>query len=270
MPNADDRRGQLMCGIVATTAGVGHLPVAMEAIATRGPDASGWCEADGIDFGHRRLSIIGLGAAGAQPMASDPDHVLVFNGEIYNYRALSADLRINAQSDTQVLYEIGRRREYPRWIHRLRGMFAFVHYDRVREELTIGRDPFGIKPLYVRTHADGEISIGSTVSSLAALGGILQPDGDSLAGFLGLGLFPAGASPFAGIVKVAPGTVATLKRGQGGWKGPSDQIEGRHWTHTPVREAVEDSVAAHLVADVEVGVLLSGGIDSDCRKTRFA
>lgn len=256
-----------MCGLLLTFSSDTHdrrrsWNRALNRISARGPDARGETTVSGITFGHTRLSIIGLGSEGAQPMESDPDHVLVFNGEIYNFRELASSLGIDALSDTQVLYEIGRRQEWDTWVHRLRGMFAFAHYDRRRQVLTIARDPFGIKPLFLRTHADGEISIASTVAALASLQGPLEPDFTHLAGFLALGLFPAGTSAFRGIEKVAPGTVITLHRGNAGWTRQQFPVLGNEWPTLSAAEALTDSVAAHLVADVEVGVLLSGGVDS--------
>lgn len=255
-----------MCGLIVTT--LGDLTdrdwlTASAAIERRGPDAHGTFRVDGVAFDHRRLSIIGLGAAGAQPMTWDPDHVLVYNGEIYNFRELADQLGVDAESDTQVLYEIGRRRAWDTWIDRLRGMYAFVHLDKVMGTLTSGRDPFGIKPLYVRRHPAGEVSFGSTVAALVELSPEgLTPDATALAGFLAGGFFPAGASPYEEISKQAPGQLTVWERDAHGWSGTSRTIRGDDWPSLTVAGALSDSVDAHLVADVEVGVLLSGGVDS--------
>ena len=254
-----------MCGLVVTTCGVdlssARLVRSLDAIASRGPDAVGEVRIDGIAFGHRRLSIIGLGPEGAQPMVTDPDHVLVYNGEIYNYVELAADLGIAAASDTAVLYEIGRRGSWADWIHRLRGMYAFVHYNRKTGTLTAARDPFGIKPLYLRTHAGGELSFASTVAALAVLDPGLDPDPVALAGFLATGVFSQESSPFSSVQKVSPG-VLTFSKGLQGWSRTSLPVRGDQWPVMAVPKALHDSVQAHLVADVEVGVLLSGGVDS--------
>ena len=197
-------------------------------------------------------------------MRWDPEHVLVFNGEIYNYRQLAAELGIEASSDTEVLYEIGRRRAWDLWIHRLRGMYAFVHFDRLTGTLAAGRDPFGIKPLFVRRHPDGEVSFASTVAALlqADTGPELAPDERALTGFLAEGLFPSGTSAFQEIQKVPPGSLAIWTRAPQGWHEESRGIEVGKWPDPSLPAALADSVKAHLVADVEVGVLLSGGVDS--------
>jgi asparagine synthase (glutamine-hydrolysing) len=231
-------------------------------MASRGPDASGSTFVDGLTFGHQRLAIIGLGPEGAQPMATDRNHVLVFNGEIYNFREIAHDLGIAAESDTQVLYEIGRRHAWPEWIDRLRGMFAFVHYSRSSGTLTVARDPFGIKPLYVRTHSDGELSFASTVAALAALEEGVRPDSLALTSFLAGGVFSQGSSAFASVKKVEPGIRLSYQRVRGGWRSESAPINGSGWPVLGIGDAIHDSVRAHLVADVEVGVLLSGGVDS--------
>ncbi len=257
-----------MCGVMLTTrldtCGPGGWETGLASIATRGPDAQGQVIVDGMAFGHRRLSIIGLGPAGNQPMALDPNHILVFNGEIYNYRELADDLGLNARSDTEVLYEIGRRRQWASYVHRLRGMYAFVHFDREAGSLTTARDPFGIKPLYVRRHRDGEVSFASTVAALvqAFPNSALTPNSAALTGFLAMGLFPAGGSPFCEIEKLEPGSWMTWTRDPSGWKRRDAAVSGAGWPIKAVPDALADSVEAHLVADVEVAVLLSGGVDS--------
>ncbi|MCA9241704.1 MAG: asparagine synthase (glutamine-hydrolyzing), partial [Planctomycetales bacterium] len=236
---------------------------ALASIASRGPDATGEWASDGISFGHQRLSIIGLGSEGAQPRVTDPEHVLVFNGEIYNFRELAEELGIAARSDTQVLYEIGRRGEWSRWIRRLRGMFAFVHYHQTAKALTVARDPFGIKPLFYRHHSDGSLSFASTVAALAELSPMtLAPSPVALTGFLANGVFSHGTTAFSEISKIEPGVLKKWQRTERGWVVKRQQIELSGWPSETTSGALRDSVAAHLVADVEVGVLLSGGVDS--------
>lgn len=256
-----------MCGLLVTTdadvVGSHRWRRALHVIGTRGPDATGEWRADGIAFGHKRLSIIGLGPQGAQPMATDSDHVLVFNGEIYNFRELAKELGINASSDTQVLYEIGRRDEWSRWIRRLRGMFAFVHYNGTDKTITVARDPFGIKPLFARRDPGGGLSFASTVAALIELSPrTLEPSAVALAGFLANGVFSHGTSAFSEISKIEPGAVQAWRRTSQGWLAEREHIADYSWPTQTIREALHDSVAAHLVADVEVGVLLSGGVDS--------
>lgn len=254
-----------MCGLIATTDinlfGAGGWRNAMQSLDSRGPDASGEWTSGRLGFGHRRLAIIGLGSAGAQPATGHPDHVLVFNGEIYNYRQLGREIGLDAESDTQVLYAIARQ-GWGGWIHRLRGMYAFVHLNRRTGVLTAARDPFGIKPLYVRRHTNGEISFASTVAALLATTEAPGPDHAALAGFLAGGLFPAGTSAFANIEKVEPGRLHTWTPLTRGYEHASSAVPLSDWPQMSVPRAVHDSVSAHLVSDVELGILLSGGVDS--------
>ena len=280
-----------MCGIagVVDSGGplgdVSSLAASLDAaLAHRGPDGSGaWTTPEsgaGVLLVHRRLAIIDPGAGGAQPMSSpDGRHHITFNGEIYNYRALRADLesrgeRFVSSSDTEVLLRL-LAIDGPESLARVRGMFAFACWDSAKRSLLVARDRFGIKPLYVAAHAR-RIAFASELGALRAAG--LTSGEASIAGvlaFLEWGSVPPPLTWMRGVEMLAPGT---WRR----WRidGSTSETRGvfadardayRSSAHPPasvdafradVGDALRDSVRAHLVADVPVGVFLSGGIDS--------
>jgi asparagine synthase (glutamine-hydrolysing) len=237
------------------------VPAAVESLKTRGPDAQVVRSTTDATFGHTRLAIIGLGEEGAQPRG-DSESMLVFNGEIYNFREIAAELGIDAKSDVDVMFEVCRR-GVKKWISRLRGMYAFVYYERATQTVVAARDPFGIKPLFFNENASAGIQFASTAAALRILEPSLQPDLESLVSFLASGVMIQDRSAFLGIQKLPPGEVWTWTKAGAVWKRSSvAKIAVGIWPRLSVPAALEDSVRAHLVADVEVGVLLSGGIDS--------
>src|SRR5579864_5968405 len=194
-----------MCGIAGIYA---YLDVAPRVDGTeiarmnarmmkRGPDGSGdWISADGrVGFTHRRLAIIDLSAGGAQPMHSaDGGLTITFNGEIYNYRELRADLQrrghvFRTESDTEVLLQLYAERG-PAMVEALRGMFAFGLWDSRRRQLLLARDPLGIKPLYYAD--DGwTVRFASQAKALLAGGAVSRdPDPAGIVGFHLLGSVP--------------------------------------------------------------------------------
>ncbi|CAI8723534.1 asparagine synthase (glutamine-hydrolysing) [Methylococcus capsulatus] len=278
-----------MCGLAAIFSyRSGALPVEemellriREAMAARGPDGAGlWLSQDRrVGLAHRRLSIIDLSEAGAQPMATpEGDLRIVFNGEIYNYRALRRQLedlghRFVSHSDTEVL--LHGYREYGRsLVHRLRGMYAFVLWDEARKGLFLARDPLGIKPLY---YADDGATIraASQVKALLAGGCVdTAPEPAGHVGFFLWGHVPEPYTLYKGIRALPPGSTLwvdgehrqtdTFFRlrdlyAQAEAAMPRAEDAGR-----PERlaEALRDTVRHHLIADVPVGVFLSSGIDS--------
>lgn len=253
-----------MCGLLlSTTPRTPEDPgwaAALDVLACRGPDARGDVHGPGVSAGQRRLAIIGLGPAGQQPYTRDPSvDLLVYNGEIYNYRELAADLGIADDSDTHVLYHLLATGQEHR-LGDLRGMFAFAYWrgDRV---LT-GRDPFGIKPLYTAIDERGGLVAASVPAAIVALLGRASADPVTVAGFLATGLFPAGTSAFSAVAKHEPGVLSTWTRDGGGWRAASTPLASLPRSPVDVPTAIADSVGAHLVSDVPVGVLLSGGVDS--------
>jgi asparagine synthase (glutamine-hydrolysing) len=248
-----------------------------DAIRHRGPDGEGlWISADGrIGLGHRRLAIVDLSPLGLQPMAT-PDgrlHV-VYNGEIYNYPKLRAELeglghRFVSASDTEVLLH-GYREWGLRVLDRLRGMFAFALHDAERGETLLARDPLGIKPLYLAD--DGRrLVFASEVRAIRCVddGGGLDPEG--LASYLLWGSIAPPRTLHRRIRALRAGS--WLRVGARGVDGPHDYfsledelghpepMSGEEAAHR-VREALIDSAQHHLMADVPVGSFLSGGVDS--------
>ncbi len=249
-----------------------------EAMTARGPDAAGlWLSDDcRIGLAHRRLTIIDLSPAGAQPMAhGDRPLRIVFNGEIYNYRALRGELIaaghvFRSHSDTEVLLHLYDR-DGPDMVHRLRGMYAFAIWDETRRGLFLARDPFGIKPLYYAD--DGKtLRVASQVKALLAGGRVATtPEPAGHVGFHLWGYVPEPYTLFAGIRALPAGS--TLWIDAGGAQAPRRFFdvaeEFARAADAPVqkdgdalRAALADSAAHHLVADVPVGMFLSAGLDS--------
>jgi asparagine synthase (glutamine-hydrolysing) len=254
-------------------------------MAARGPDGKGeWISSDcRVGFGHRRLSIIDLSDAGAQPMSSaDGALVVTFNGEIYNYRELRLGLEakghvFRSNSDTEVLLHLYAEKGEA-MVHDLRGMFAFAIWDEERREVFLARDPYGIKPLYYAD--DGwTFRFASQVKALLA-GGVVSKDPEpaGVVGFYLWGSVPEPFTTYQAIRALPAGT--TLRVDRIGAHAPSRyhsiaqvyvdaELAGRR-RHAPspaeaqdrVRGALLDSVRHHLVADVPVGAFLSAGVDS--------
>lgn len=277
-----------MCGIAATFAyevasGVDRagLRRMCDRMIQRGPDDAGtWFNSDGrVGLGHRRLSIIDLSPDGAQPMASaDGQHVIAFNGEIYNYRSIRARLEsaghtFRSRSDTEVLLHLWAERG-ERMLDELRGMYAFAIWDAKLGGLFLARDPYGIKPLYVAD--DGRtLRAASQVKALLAGGGLdTEPDPAGHVGFFLWGHVPEPHTLYRGIRALSPGHSLWVE--DSGVKRErrfasvrealkvaetATNVRGRSASEE-LRAALLDSVRHHLVADVDVGVFLSSGRDS--------
>ena len=276
-----------MCGIAAAFAYAGPtgplspaLSRACTSMAARGPDGEGvWTDADDrVGLGHRRLAILDLSEAGAQPMESADGRVTIaFNGEIYNFVALRDELEaqgytFRSGSDTEVLLALYREHGEA-MTARLRGMYAFALYDADRRGVLLARDPYGIKPLYVAD--DGTVlKAASQVQALLAMGGIeTTPDPAGHVGFFLWGHVPEPHTMHRGIRAFPPGHTqwidasgpraprpfATLN---GALRKAEAHAQPAHQPEALVREALLDTMRAHLVADVDVGVFLSAGRDS--------
>ena len=253
-----------------------------ERMAARGPDGSGeWYSADRrVGLAHRRLAIIDLTEAAAQPM-HDPEtgNVIVFNGEIYNYRELRRELEargitFRTQSDTEVLLALYRVHG-SEMLLKLRGMFAFALWDAQRQGLLLARDPLGIKPLYYAD--DGRtLRFASQVKALLAGGGVdTAPEPAGHVGFFLWGHVPDPFTLYRGIRALPAGTALWVAR-DGERKTLVFFDLARELREPPtvpplksaaearelLRYALLDSVRHHLVADVPVGVFLSSGMDS--------
>ncbi len=258
-----------ICGIASARGEVDRVRLARMAatLLHRGPDSEGSYIDGGVGIAARRLAIIDL-TGGDQPIANEDGSVVVIqNGEIYNYRELTRELEraghtFRTHSDTEVLahgYEQWGDDLWPR----LRGMFAVAVWDASRRRLTLTRDRFGIKPLYYRD-VGGELSFASELDSLPHG----EIDLDALEAFLAFNTVPAPLSIFRDIRKLQPGhtltwedgRVSTARFARPGPLAPRDDDEAE--LVEECRARLRDSVRAHLIADVPVGVLLSGGVDS--------
>ena len=180
-----------MCGLLASLApGWSEFTdrIALS-LRERGPDASGVLCSDGATFVHTRLSILGLGPEGVQPAQStDGNHILVFNGEIYNFRELARAYGIaHAVSDTQVLLQMLTRLDAAEVVAQLRGMYAFAYLDQVKGKMVAARDPMGIKPLYLYSDPAGLPTLASCLPALLTTERTLSIDPVGLVQFLASG-----------------------------------------------------------------------------------
>lgn len=281
-----------MCGFVgfvqapdapAFADGEGALMRAAEAIRHRGPDDGDvWLAGDGrTGLGFRRLSILDLSEHGRQPMASaDGRYVIAYNGEIYNFRDLRAELdgegphAWQGHSDTEVLLELIRRRGVLPALERLDGMFAFALWDTHEETLTLARDRFGEKPLYYGW-SGGAFVFGSELKALKVLPGFDgELDREALALYFRYRYVPGARCIYKAYNKLLAGCAVTLKAGKTEhhryWDPTSEaaQAFARPFEGT-YEEALDEldrtfraSVQHRLEADVPLGAFLSGGIDS--------
>jgi asparagine synthase (glutamine-hydrolysing) len=272
-----------MCGICGLAALDGAGPVdgrllaAMNAaLVHRGPDDEGTLLDGPVGLAARRLSIIDV-AGGHQPIANEDGTVhVVQNGEIYNYRELRDDLaarghRFATHCDTEVLVHLYEERG-PRFVEVLRGMFAVAVWDAARRRLLLARDRYGIKPLYWRA-GGGTLAFASELKALLRDPGFSREvDLDALEAFLAFNSIPAPLTIFRDARKLPPGHLLTWEPGgeprveRYARPAPADagavRREPAGELAAELRERLRDSVRAHLVADVPVGVLLSGGVDS--------
>lgn len=277
-----------MCGLngiyaynpSANRPGEKELLATRDAMTVRGPDGAGlwWNEDRRLGLGHRRLSIIDLSDAGAQPMHStDGRLVVVFNGEIYNYPELRRELEalgasFVSNSDTEILLHLYER-QGETMLQQLRGMFAMAIWDNAKRTLFLARDPYGIKPIY--TANDGwSLRFASQVKALLA-GGKISRDPEP-AGIVGFHLWGSVPEPFtlyrdiralpAGhfqwVDETGPREPKAYANIAAAFRAGADAPVDKGAVNALVRTATADSVRAHLLADVEVGLFLSAGVDS--------
>ncbi len=271
-----------MCGI----AGIFHLETAkpvdparvrtmLDAMPHRGPDGSGVWTAPGVGLGHLRLSIIDL-VAGAQPMLTEDESLaLVFNGEIYNFADLRAELEdkghvFRTHSDTEVILH-GYRQWGEACVERFHGMFAFALFDARAQSLWMARDRLGVKPLHYAQLSDGSLIFGSELKSLLAHPLLRRaPDLSAVEDYMAYGYVPDDACLVAGVKKLGAGETLRLVRGR-----PLPRPQ-RYWdvsfadrSKSKPAELEEELVAlmrqavrSRMVADVPLGAFLSGGVDS--------
>jgi asparagine synthase (glutamine-hydrolysing) len=276
-----------MCGIVGILSRerpVPSLDGACRALSHRGPDDSGQWQSDDrlVALGHRRLSILDPSPEGHQPFVK-AGLSLTYNGEVYNFRALRAELerrghQFRSQCDTEVVLE-AYRAFGPDFVRRLRGMFALGLWDAERRTLVLARDRLGIKPLFV--YQDGQqLAFASELKALEQIPGLsLEPDESAAYDFLTYLYVPAPKTIYDKVRKLLPAEIALATNdrelrvqrsrywsvdfaSRAGPRG-ADAVEA-------VRAALSDATRAHLVADVPVGCLLSGGLDSSTIATLAA
>jgi asparagine synthase (glutamine-hydrolysing) len=259
-----------ICGIASTNgSAVTDRVAAMSAtLVHRGPDSFGEFSDGDVALAARRLSIIDL-ETGDQPIANEDGTLhVVQNGEIYNYRELRRELeraghRFRTQGDTEVLLHLYEEHG-DRFAERLRGMFAIAIWDARRRRLTLARDRFGIKPLYYRA-AEGELAFASELRALPR--GEIDPE--ALEAFLAFNSIPAPLTIFRELRKLPPGHLLLWEDGRVELRryarpAPIEELRDDEEAELveELRSRLRDSVRAHLVSDVPVGVLLSGGVDS--------
>jgi asparagine synthase (glutamine-hydrolysing) len=246
------------------------------AMVHRGPDDAGFASIGPATLGMRRLAIFDP-ANGHQPMSTpDGRFTLIFNGAIYNFRALRDELSadgygFHTQCDTEVLLAA-----YARWgdrcLPRLRGMFAFAVWDAREQSLFLARDAFGIKPLYFRHEAGGALLFASELNALlASRTFVAEIDPAATGDYLAWFAVPAPRTIYRGIYSLRPGECATLQNGQlklrRHWSfatiPPNDAVcRTREGFVSELRGRLDDTIRAHVLADVPVGAFLSGGLDS--------
>jgi asparagine synthase (glutamine-hydrolysing) len=271
-----------MCGIVGIFDTRGARPIdpvllkrMNETQHHRGPDEGDIYTEPGVGFGHRRLSVIDL-ASGQQPMFNAAGDVgVVFNGEIYNYRELTAELEklgfpFRTNSDTEAVLHA-----WEAWgedcVHRLRGMFAIAVWDRTKQTMFMARDHMGVKPFFYAHLPDGMFIFGSELKSLRAHPGLSREiDPCAVEEYFAFGYVPEPKTIYAGARKLAPGYCLTVRIGQ-------PVPEPKRWWDVPFKQhaqmteadaagelasRVRDAVKSQLKADVPLGAFLSGGVDS--------
>lgn len=274
-----------MCGLAAifnyrrsSTVSIENLDQMNQTMIHRGPDAEGlWLNNDKyVGLAHRRLSIIDLSEKGAQPMHSEDKNLsIVFNGEIYNYQTLRVDLekegvKFFSNSDTEVLLHLYNKYD-KQMVHHLRGMFAFAIWDEKRKGMFLARDPYGIKPLYY-ANTEKAFAAASQVKALLKWEQVnTEPEPAGHCGYFLLGSVPEPYTLFKGI--------RSLRAGHHLWVERDNEIEETEYaslkdiisnkqndcdqcSDNEFRKIITDSIKHHLIADVEVGVFLSAGLDS--------
>jgi asparagine synthase (glutamine-hydrolysing) len=273
-----------MCGIIGVLSKktnpdfhsefIEPLGQALNRMEYRGPDNKGIWSENGICFGHRRLSIIDLSSDGNQPFkSSDQRFVIVFNGEIYNYRELRSSLQnhghnFTTETDTEVI--LAAYAQYgQQFCKYLRGMFALVIYDRKLKEIVFARDRLGKKPLFIFEN-DQVIIFSSEVKFFHAFKNIpLEINEESLLNFLSLQYIPGPQTIYKNVSQIKAGEIFTydLKKNQGKsntYWNMFDHVGKRKNIPEPeeIDKLIEKSIKYRLVANVDIGLLLSGGIDS--------
>ena len=264
-----------MCGIFATTTHITNTDSILDLLHHRGPDSRGaetvTTDTGTLTFGHTRLAIQDLSTAGHQPMSSKDGRWLVtFNGEIYNHYDLRRNLKIdfNGSSDTETLVEHIAAFGVRETTEKLNGIFGFAAFDTKLQKLYVVRDTYGVKPIYYSIDANN-ITLASELKPVQAVTGLKQINASALNTFLSFRYTPSPATLIDGINRLEPGHMLSIDlkdmsvtkdcysqantgRFEGNLKEACDAY----------KDAMGNAVKRQLLADVPVGILLSGGIDS--------
>lgn len=248
-----------------------------KAISHRGPDDCGeWHSRElGVGLAHRRLAILDLSPSGHQPMVDTSSRtIIVFNGEIYNFRDLRVELEsegyeFRGRSDTEVLLTLYKRHG-EEMLPMLNGIFAFAIYDQAEQQLFLACDRMGVKPLYFNEGSNGFV-FASELKALVVCDAVTKElDVSALSRYLGFLWSPGGATPFKGVGRLGPAEALRVKNGRitrrwrwidSGWAEPPSAL-GVDEAIQRVRESLRTAVHRQMVADVPVGAFLSGGLDS--------
>lgn len=271
-----------MCGIAGLFDAAGSRPFApgligamTRALAHRGPDGEGIHHAPGVALGHRRLSIIDIEGSPQPMLAADGQVAIVFNGEIYNFADIRAELerlghRFHTQGDTETIL-LGWMEWGEGVVHRLRGMFAFAIHDARTQTLFLARDRLGVKPLHWAQLPDGTIAFASEIKGLLAHPDLPRElDPTAVEDYFALGYVPDPGSLLTAVRKLPPAHTLAIQRGR---PVPAPR---RYWDvafeptlkgrvedlAAELVERVRESVRLRMVADVPLGAFLSGGVDS--------
>jgi asparagine synthase (glutamine-hydrolysing) len=265
-----------MCGIAGFLDGSWNsieLQKMGAALAHRGPDASGIFYDPSVNLGlvHRRLSILDLSVAANQPFYSkDGRYIMVYNGEVYNYKEVAAKYEIHPQttSDTEIIIEAFAKAGFA-CLQDFNGMFAFAIWDKVDEKLYLVRDRLGVKPLYYY-HKDGVFAFASELKGILTCPIDKSVNPRVIGDFLYLGYIPGAFTIYQYCHKLKPGEYAIVGQGhvqiQSYWR-VEDKLEAEPISDEPsakatLKDLLESAVDYCMVSDVPVGVLLSGGVDS--------
>lgn len=263
-----------MCGICGFTGPPDHdlLREMTAALVHRGPDDYGYLEDAEVSLGVRRLSVIDV-PGGHQPIQNEDGTIwTVYNGEIYNFRALREELGskghdFGTASDTETIVHAYEQYDL-KFVNHLSGMFALALWDQRRKRLVLVRDRIGMKPLYY-IQREGGLAFASEIKSLLVHPEVHRvPDAGVLRLILGFGYSPDERTPFRGILKLPPGHLMIYEKGrvntQGFWRKPLPSAfeTDIHTVTGTLERTLRDAVKSHLVSEVPVGVMLSGGLDS--------
>ena len=270
-----------MCGIAGgwfRHCDIDAMDASIAMMRHRGPDGKGsYFDSDaGVMLGHARLAIIDLSRGGHQPMCDDQgDTILTYNGEIYNYRELRAELQgggtvFNGNSDTEVLLRI-LKKSGPDALPQLNGIFAFALYDKQRGEIVLARDAMGVKPLYFSEGPDGFAFASEIKALLPLIDGPQSLDLVSVSRYATFLWCPGEGTPLSGVRRLGPGEALLVRNGKivRHWRWHDLPVHrgarkdlGRNESIALIRSSLRRAVKRQLVSDVPLGCFLSGGLDS--------